>query len=192
MSRFIAPARRQRGVTLIEVLVAMVVVAVGLLGVAKMQALAVASSRTSSTRALVAIEAASLASMMHANETFWTSSAAQGLTVSVTGAAAFTATPSTSVATQSLVSPPCNAPSSCAGSAATMAGYDLTLWSSQLYTLIPTVTGATVACPTPASASTPLTCTVTISWNEQSTGIGSTASVATSPTAQSFALLVQP
>ncbi|MGH8302669.1 MAG: type IV pilus modification PilV family protein, partial [Steroidobacteraceae bacterium] len=57
--------RRSRGFSLIEVLVALIVLSVGLLGIAKMEALALASNAVAGRRALAAIEAASLADSMH-------------------------------------------------------------------------------------------------------------------------------
>ena len=60
-----------RGFSLIEVLVALVVVSIGLLGIAKMQAIAYSSTGVASKRSLAAIEAASLASSMHANRAYW-------------------------------------------------------------------------------------------------------------------------
>ncbi len=53
-----APARaRAGGFTLLEVMVAVVITAIGLLGIAKIQALAYASTGTASLRSLVAIQA---------------------------------------------------------------------------------------------------------------------------------------
>ena len=66
-----APASN-RGVSLLEVLIALVVISIGLLGIAKMQALAIASTRVSSMRSLISIEASSLASAIHANRLYWT------------------------------------------------------------------------------------------------------------------------
>ena len=63
------PARN--GFTIIEVMVALVVISIGLLGIAKMQALALASTSTSRLRSLAAIQAASLGSAMHANRAYW-------------------------------------------------------------------------------------------------------------------------
>jgi type IV pilus assembly protein PilV len=176
---------RQRGVTLIEVLIAIVVVAVGLLGIAKMQALAVSSSRTSATRALVAIEAASLASAMHANETFWTSSTAQGLSVTI-ASTSITATPSSAMSTQAAGA--CLQPNSCSGSAAKMAGYDLTQWGGQLYAAVPTTTAASVSC----LSTTPVTCTISITWSETTVGINAATAAGAGSSSQTYALLVQP
>jgi type IV pilus assembly protein PilV len=186
MKRILCKPRCQRGTSLIEVLVAIVVVAVGLLGIAKMQALAISSSRTSATRSLVAVEAASLAAAMHANETFWTGSAAPGLSVTI-GASSITATPSTAVATQTVTA--CTSPSSCSGSAATMAGVDLTAWGAQLYQAVPTTSNAAVAC----LSTTPVTCTITVTWTESTVGMNAaTSSGNTADTSQSYSLLVQP
>ena len=54
-----------RGFSLVEVMVAVIVICVGLLGIAKMQALALSNTTTSRLRALAAIEAAGLASAMN-------------------------------------------------------------------------------------------------------------------------------
>src|SRR5271156_2436625 len=62
---------RAGGFTLLEVMVAVVVTAIGLLGVAKMQALAYASTTSASVRSLVALQASGLAASMHANRTYW-------------------------------------------------------------------------------------------------------------------------
>src|ERR1700688_2545651 len=59
------------GFTLIEVLVALIITAIGLLGIAKIEALAFANTGSASTRSLVAIQAAGLASAMHANRAYW-------------------------------------------------------------------------------------------------------------------------
>ena len=60
-----------RGFGLIEAMIAVAVVAIGLLGFAKMQALAVGSTHSSGTRALIALQASSLAGAMRANEAYW-------------------------------------------------------------------------------------------------------------------------
>ena len=62
---------RARGFSLIEVMVALIIIAVGMLGIAKMQALALSTTESSGTRSLVAIEAASLAASMHADRDYW-------------------------------------------------------------------------------------------------------------------------
>jgi type IV pilus assembly protein PilV len=68
--------RRARGFSLMEVMVALVVSTVGLLGLAKMEALALSSTSVAGSRSLAAIEAASLAAAMHANPGYWAAGAA--------------------------------------------------------------------------------------------------------------------
>src|ERR1700678_3910095 len=62
---------RTRGFTLLEVMVALVITSIGLLGIAKIQALAYASTGSASVRSLVALQAAGLAASMHANRSYW-------------------------------------------------------------------------------------------------------------------------
>src|SRR5271156_2062104 len=60
-----------RGFTLLEIMVALIVTSIGLLGIAKLQALAYASTGSAAVRSLVALQAAGLAASMHANRTYW-------------------------------------------------------------------------------------------------------------------------
>ena len=62
---------RDAGFSLVEVMVALIVMSVGLLGIAKMQALALTSTTSARMRSLVALEAASLASTMRADRAYW-------------------------------------------------------------------------------------------------------------------------
>ena len=85
---------QSRGFSLIEVMVALIVLSVGLLGVAKMQALSLSSTTISNKRSMAAIEAASLAAAMHVNRGYWNAAdaaaakiAVAGTTVSVTSGA---------------------------------------------------------------------------------------------------------
>jgi len=80
-SRGVCAARpayqRARGFSLMEVMVALVVSTVGLLGLAKMEALALSSTSVAGSRSLAAIEASSLAAAMHANPGYWAAGVAQ-------------------------------------------------------------------------------------------------------------------
>src|SRR5689334_6960443 len=78
MRRF--PAR-VRGFSLIEVMVAVIVICVGLLGIAKMQALALSNTTTARMRSLAALEAASLAAAMHSNRQYWGNTPPASLTL---------------------------------------------------------------------------------------------------------------
>src|ERR1700722_579762 len=71
-----------RGFTLVEVLVALLIISIGLLGIAKMQALALSNTNGGRLRALAAIEADSLNTTMTTERRYWgTLTTAQSITV---------------------------------------------------------------------------------------------------------------
>ena len=163
------PRVAARGFSLVEVLVSLVIIGVGMLGLAKIEVLAYASTSTASQRSIAAIEAASIASAMHANRGYWTaitanlSIAVAGTTVTPTGDATLTtavgaATTSSCNKTGGTV--PC--------SAANLAATDLKQWATDLNAALPNPTG-TIACPNPATG--PVNCTIQVSWSENQAGI---------------------
>ncbi len=81
--------RHEGGFTLVELLVTMLIVTVGLLGLAKLQAAAVSNTAVSRTRALMTFQGESLAGMIRANPGFWmtsgTASNYPGLIVATNG-----------------------------------------------------------------------------------------------------------
>lgn len=167
------PHRGSNGFTIIEVMVALVVISIGLLGIAKMQALALASSSTSRLRSLAAIQAASLASAMHANRAYW---AAATLTqpIAVTGATTTTSdsTLSAALTTVTAVSGDyCVEGAGAPCAPVTLAATDLRDWVRGLNAVLPNPT-ATITCPTTA---TPLTCTVQIGWSERAVALNKQA-----------------
>jgi type IV pilus assembly protein PilV len=163
--------KRVAGFSLVEVMVSLVVIAAGLLGVAKMQALALASTTVASLRSLAAMEAASLASTMHENRGYWASTApaanAGGIVITATGP---TATP-TITAGEATLSAAVGAAISCTSSggpcnSAQLAAFDLAEWSTALHALMPSYT-ATITC----TAVSPVSCTVTIDWTERAVAL---------------------
>ena len=142
-----------RGFSLVEVLVALIVLSVGLIGIAKMQALALSSTGVATRRSLAALEAASLADSMHANRGYW-GVTASGATIKVSGSAVTTLPVSPA--------PDCEAGQGAPCDAAALASYDLQDWADSLKSLLPG-DSAQIAC----NASTPIECLITISWSEQ-------------------------
>lgn len=173
------------GFSLVEVLIALIVFSVGLLGIAKMEALALATTATSSRRSIAALEASSLASTMHMNRGFWGSGAASGLTVNITGS--------------TVSNPPGGAIVSCdfnAGSPAPctnvgLASYDLNAWAVALAAVLPNDV-ATISC----NGSTPLECSIQIQWSEQAVAMysaqGQSASTPTTETSGTSAAIQNP
>jgi type IV pilus assembly protein PilV len=155
--------RAAAGFSLVEVLVAMIVISIGLLGIAKLQAVALSSTSTGGKRALAAIQAASLASSMHADRAYWCLAA----TLYCSGPA-----PATATITGATVSSPSdprltsgvNCWTSRPCTPVQMASYDLTTWATSAQSMLPSYT-ATIACPLPP-ANYPLTCTITLTWTE--------------------------
>ncbi|MGC1389274.1 MAG: type IV pilus modification protein PilV [Steroidobacteraceae bacterium] len=166
---------RARGFSLIEVLVALVVCTIGLLGLAKMEALGLASTSVASSRSLAAIEASSLAAAMHANPGYWAGGFAPATTI-VSAANNFSAAPA------------CLTPGAASCIPSAMAFYDLQQWANALAAVLPGYL-ATISCST---VGFPVTCTIQIQWaenavaaNAQQTGIANLA-------APTYTLYVQP
>jgi type IV pilus assembly protein PilV len=153
------------GFSLIEVMVAVLVISIGLLGIAKMQALALSNTSNSRLRALAALEAAGLASALQADRGYWISVPVVGtdLTASFSGTAVTAASDTTLTTAQS-----CANGTTC--TAAQMAAYDLQYWVLHgLSPLIPSAAGSidcTMPAPVAPLPSSPVTCKITLYWNE--------------------------
>jgi type IV pilus assembly protein PilV len=152
----------QAGFTLIELLVTMTVVAVGLLGLAKLQAAAVSETGTSRVRSVVAMQAESLASAIRANRGYWSTTTCTG---STTPAFSFTTT-STAASTCSAI-PATSTCISTVCSPAAMAYYDLNTWFLAFHARFPAASG-TMTC---AATSGPMTCDLVITWTENVVGV---------------------
>ena len=187
MKRVTAGARA-RGFSLVEVMVAVIVICVGMLGIAKMQALSVSNTTTARLRSLAAIEAASLASAMHSNRQYWanvplpfTAGLNAGVISSPTDAAL------AAQATADLTNLTACFGVQCA--ALPLAAFDLARWSTGMTALLPNP-AATIFCPGNAGVNAPPSCTITISWNERSIAINQQETVALAlPT---YTLYVEP
>ena len=174
--------RMARGLSLIEVLITLVITSVGLLGLAKMQAAALANTQIARGRSLVALQLESLAAAMHGNRGFWAAGTApQTLTLSGT-----TVTDSTGAL--GAAAPDC---ASAACTPIQLAAYDVQHWAAEMAAHFPTY-AATVNCSNDISR--PIRCSLTATWSEhylaynQTTAAQSSAMAAT----QSLTLHVQP
>jgi type IV pilus assembly protein PilV len=175
----------QHGFSLVEVMVALIVTAIGLLGLAKMASLALASTSVASMRSLVAIEAGGIVASMHANRGYWASSSATA-GATITGSA-----PTVSDDTLA-AGPSCyNNATPCAPR--DLAGFDVRDWGSTLSNLVPGYSASIVCTP----LATPVTCTVSITWAETAVAInaqqvGITQANFTATQMPTYTLNVQP
>ncbi len=182
-----------RGFSLIEVMVALIIIAIGMLGVAKMQALALSTTGSSGIRSLVALEAASLASSMHTNRDYWVGGPPPAsFTVTINTTAVNTVSVVINDPTNTLgVAQPCATTTAGCTSPAQIAAYDVQQWGAALGQIVPAAL-ATISC----STAVPSSCTIQITWQENVTSTnnataanGSAPSVLNSP---QYTLYVEP
>lgn len=191
MMRCTRSPARCAGFSLIEVMVAVLVISVGLLGIAKMQALAISNTGNSRVRALAALEAAGLASAMQADRLYWTTVPTVGndLTATISRATVTKASDST---LSTVTANGCNSPTVC--TVAQMAAFDLQNWATNLNSVIPNET-ASIDCNLP-SATSYVTCTITVSWTENLVNSNSAqqinSTVQTALATPTYVLIVQP
>jgi type IV pilus assembly protein PilV len=172
---------------MVEVMVTAAVVAIGLLGAAKLQAAAVSNTQVSRVRSLVALQAGSLAAAMHGNPKYWAAGTAptrwtaSGTTISdaVLSAASTCVDNSTTGLPNNLCTPP------------QLAAYDVQTWVANMNDQFPSYS-ATVTCSN--TVGVPISCSIQLTWSEKTVAINAStaASAATQPSQQQFTLLVQP
>jgi type IV pilus assembly protein PilV len=155
---------RAQGFSLIEVMISLVIAGVGLLGLAKMESLALASTDVAGTRSIAALQASSLASMMHANRAYWGGGfAIASTTVQITSGAVAISNGALAAGTA------CTTPGTSACNYTQMAAYDLNNWATQLQSLLPGYL-TTISCSTTGF---PVNCTIQITWTEQGVAVTS-------------------
>jgi type IV pilus assembly protein PilV len=150
---------RSAGFSLIEVMVALIIISIGLLGIAKLQAVALSSTGSAGKRSLAAVEAASIASAMHADRVYWAATTAPA-TTNLSGASVSSPNDGALVSgvdCSSIASQPCTP--------VLMAAYDLTTVAQSLQSTLPSYTGQ-ILCTPAVGATNPTICTITLQWTE--------------------------
>jgi type IV pilus assembly protein PilV len=206
---YMSSRTRARGFSLIEVLVALLVISIGLLGIAKMQGLVLSNTNGGRLRALAAIEAASLAASMDGERNYWGKLTTQ-LNITVLGTpGANSTTPGTSVITSSdtmqnatITCPalntatmqvvPCTGGLTCTSTASPctaqqMAAYDLQQWSGRLQQVLGATNSSIVCYVNPL----PVNCQITINWAEETVNSNNSESGGTMAS-PSYTLFVNP
>ena len=176
----------QAGFTLLEVMVALVVLSVGLLGVVKLESVAYSSTNVASKRSLAALEAASLAATMHVNRGYWNSPDVSGAIITVTNGAAAVTASAPLLAAGIAAAPNCTSIAlPCVP--VNMAAYDLAQWATGLQALLLNQNSkATISCGT----SNPASCMINIQWNENTVATNAQETVALA--GPSYTLYVEP
>lgn len=181
MSRY-TTIRLGRGFSLVEVMVALLIICVGLLGIAKLQALMLSNAGTSRTRALAALEASSIAAAMHADRDYWAGTPAASTTVN-------TAT-NTIGSTDPILTttPDCHTTGADAPCTTTakMAAYDLNNWMSDMGGVLPG-SSAAIGCSTNVGV---VTCQILITWQENT--VASNTQESTAALTRKYQLVVNP
>lgn len=176
-----------RGFTLLEVMISLIITSIGLLGIAKIHALAYSSTATAGVRSIVALQTAGLASSMHANRGYWAAGAAP-VPVIITGTTINDGTLNGAAASVGY----CVAgvgPTPCTPDL--MAAFDLHAYAAQLNAALVNLNPVTtINCP----AAIPVNCTIQVTWNEKAVSINqeSVASTAPATFAPTYTLYVEP
>jgi type IV pilus assembly protein PilV len=169
--------RHARGFSLIEVMVALVVCSIGMLGLAKMESLALSSTSVASSRGLAAMQASSMAAAMHANRGYWSLQSVPVTTI-------VNNTPPNNYATATA----CTTTGTGACTVTQMAAYDLQQWAASLNALLPGY-NATITC---ATATLPVNCNITIQWVEEAVSANAQQNNLAAIAAPTYVLFVEP
>jgi len=175
-----------RGFTLIEVLIAMLIASIAVIGLVGMQAMAVASTQGARVRTLVTLQANSMAASMQGNTAFWTAGIAPDsftlMGTVITDASGRLNTSRNCVFTAISI-PPC--------SPAEVAGFDVQKWAASMSRMVPGF-ASTLHCA--GSATTPFSCVLNIGWDEHYATRGTQAEADSAATAgrRTYTLYIAP
>lgn len=199
--RYASAPGPNRGFSLVEVMVALIVICVGLLGIAKLEALMLSGTGTSRLRALVALQAESLADAMHANRDYWgggsptywdPASGALSLTATETnGATTFAGTNAPAAGDDTICQESAPASGVAACTSVQLADRDLSVWADDMQAVLRNSQSAINCSATNGIVS----CTIAITWNENTVAANSQEVKAGAPAGfqqQTYTLAVDP
>lgn len=158
--------RKESGFSMLEVLVSMIVIMIGVLGIAGMQLMAINNTAVARYQSLAALLTSSMAAEIHGNVAYW------GTAPSIT----FVGTTITNGPTGG----------SCQGAVCTatqMAGYTLQNWVTSAVSALPGAQGSIICV-----ANTPAVCTLSLTWSEKT--VASLGTLAGAVGTQSYSTMV--
>jgi type IV pilus assembly protein PilV len=186
---------RARGFTLLEVMVALVITSIGLLGIAKLQALAYASTGSASMRSLVALQVAGLAASMHADRGYWSGNFVTS-PLTITGTTISDATLANTATTANYcVLGSGNTPCGTANLGdPTLAAFDLHTYAAALNGMLGNSNPITTIICTTSAVTATVSCTIQVTWNEKAVSVNSQSLQNTTQTtfAPTYTLYVEP
>lgn len=159
--------RKESGFSMLEILVSMIIIMIGVLGIAGMQLLAINNTEVARYQSLAALLASSMAAEIQGNVAYWNAPFA----ISFTGTT-ITGGPSGGTNCQTTVC-----------TASQMAGYTLKNWVQAVTNTLPGAQGS-ISC----SNGTPAVCTLSLTWSEKTVASLGTPTGQTLP--QSYKTLV--
>ncbi|HXD27030.1 MAG TPA: type IV pilus modification protein PilV [Propionibacteriaceae bacterium] len=174
---------RPDGFSLVEVMVALIIICVGLLGIAKLQALMLSNTGASRMRALAALEASSIAATMHADRDYWAGTPALTTTVNDTVAGKGVTSSDSNLQT----TPDCTAAPDAPCTPVKLAAYDLQNWLNDMYVTLPASTSQILCAP-----GIVVSCTITITWQENTVASNSQEAATNPFQTQTYQLVVNP
>ena len=145
--------RKQRGFTMLEVLISILVIMLGVLGLAGLQLLAISNTEAGRYQSLATTLASSMEAAMQGNIAYWG-----------------TPPPTITVNGTTITNGPAAYAGTCVGTVCSptqMAYFDLLNWGTALASGLPSGQ-ATITCPATAS---PAVCTLTLTWSEKNVAL---------------------
>jgi type IV pilus assembly protein PilV len=166
---------KEQGFSMLEVLVTLIIILLGVLGMAGMQMLAINNTQIARTNSLAAILTSSFVANMQTNAQYWSTYTRSGTATGVSQPGVSPVSGSTTVLSDSVLN---GLTTNCVSSTCSqdqLAAYDLKNWGANVATLLPAATG-TVSC----NGATPNVCTVSVTWSEKNVALHNQAIQASS------------
>ena len=186
--------RDEGGFTLVELMITVLIVTIGLLGLAKLQATAVANTSISRTRALMTYQAESLAGMMRANKLVWKTTGLTAYPAFTVDAVGNVTNPGTKYGSGTGTCVDLSGTNTCAPE--NLAWDDLDVWSKAFVKAFPNAQAKIACAPSSGSAcvsnpANPNGYDITLTWDQKQVAVNrGTAGSTTSPV--SMVMHVQP